>query len=859
MKKKVLAMLLAVVLAVGLLPATAFAANASGKCGDNVTWTLSDGVLTIDGSGPMNDYSVTYYTQAPWYSQRSKIHTVVIGDGVTTIGICAFYQCSNLTSVTIGSGVTEIGNMAFCECTGLTGVTIPGTVTSIGTSAFRECSNLTRVTIGDGVTSIGDYAFAFCYNLTDVTVPDSVTSIGSSAFSGPWLQSLGEFPAVNGILITYRGNDADVVIPDGITAIGDSVFSNRTNLTSVTIPNGVTSIGAGAFQRCGGLISVTIPNSVTSIGAYAFAGCSGLTGVVIPDSVTSLGDSVFSYCSNLTSATIGSGVTSIGSNAFSECSSLTAVTIPNGVTSIGAGAFQRCGGLTSATIGSGVTSIGAYAFAGCSGLTGVVIPDNVTSLGDYAFQYCGLTSATVGGGVTSLGKGAFYNCDSLVSVTIGSGVTEIGTYTFLGCSSLTSLTIPDSITSLGSAAFTGSRLTNIYYGGSEEQWDKLTQRGLDEALLYAIIHFNGDTTESENPYPDFVINRGVLTKYVGPGGDVTIPSSVTAIGDHAFEGCSSVTSVTIPNSVTSIGVCAFAYCSGLTAITIPNGVTAIKTGTFESCNSLTSVTIPNSVTSIGNDAFIGCKSLTAITIPASVTSIGNSAFGHSSYHFISHVYYGGSEEQWGDIICTITNRFTGETTTYPFANDGQERAGLYNVNIHYDSPMPDTPSEPENPFTDVKPGTYYADAVAWALSNNITNGTTATTFNPSGNCRIIQILTMLYRAQRDGGKATADDMAEAEKWAREMGMIGDGFDTSAVCTRSQAVMFIWQARGATPPTKDYGFVDVEADAAYLDAVNWAMENGVSNGDGNSTTFSPDKDCTRGQIVTFLYRAYVQSL
>ena len=125
---------------------------------------------------------------------------------------------------------------------------------------------------------------------------------------------------------------------------------------------------------------------------------------------------------------------------------------------------------------------------------------------------------------------------------------------------------------------------------------------------------------------DFVIKNGVLTKYVGPGGDVTVPEGVTSIGQGAFEWCHSLTSITIPDSVTSIGECAFSYCSSLTSITLPDGLTSIGKSTFEECSRLTGITLPDSVTSIGDSAFCGCEKLTSITLPDSVTSIGDKAF-----------------------------------------------------------------------------------------------------------------------------------------------------------------------------------------------------------------------------------------
>lgn len=167
MRKKILAMLLAAVLAVSLLPGAAWAEDAptSGTCGENLTWALEDGVLTIKGTGPMDDYHRDFSFLVPWYNY--KIHTVMIDDGVTAIGEYAFTYYNSITSVTIPGSVTSIGQYAFAYCRSLTGVTIPDGVTTIEYSAFEGCESLTSVTIPASVASIWHGAF-ICENLKDV-------------------------------------------------------------------------------------------------------------------------------------------------------------------------------------------------------------------------------------------------------------------------------------------------------------------------------------------------------------------------------------------------------------------------------------------------------------------------------------------------------------------------------------------------------------------------------------------------------------------------------------------------------------------------------------------------------------------
>ena len=216
MKKQLLLFLFA------LLPMLAIADD-SGSCGDNVTYTFvsSTGTLTIQGSGEM--------TSNPWSSYKDDIKTVIIKEGVTSIG-----------------------NNAFSSCYGLTSITIPNSVTSIGEWAFWFCSDLTSITIGNSVRSIGDGAFRGCSGLTSITIPNSVTSIGMSAFS-----------VCSGL--------TSVTIGNSVTSIGDYAFFGCSGLPSITIPNSVTSIGSEAFEDCTGLTSVTIGSGVTYIGKNAFS------------------------------------------------------------------------------------------------------------------------------------------------------------------------------------------------------------------------------------------------------------------------------------------------------------------------------------------------------------------------------------------------------------------------------------------------------------------------------------------------------------------------------------------------------------------------------------------------------------
>ncbi len=290
--------------------------------------------------------------------------------------------------------------------------------------------------------------------------------------------------------------NGDVVIPerlDGklVTSIDGSAFRDCEQITSVTIPDSVTVMGYQVFKGCTNLKSVTLPNNIAELQYSLFEGCTSLTSVTIPDSVTTMGDFVFRGCTALSNITIPNGVTTMGEKEFSGCTSLASVNIGDGLTSIPNRTFYGCTALSSVTLGKSINNIAEYAFYGCTSLASLTIPNVVTTIGNSAFYGCtGLTSITIPDSVTTIGTSAFNSCRSLQAVTIPDSVTTMVSGAFSNCVELKEITIPSSVTTIEAIVFSGcSGLTDVYFGGTEQQWNAINLYYGNDCLTGANIHY----------------------------------------------------------------------------------------------------------------------------------------------------------------------------------------------------------------------------------------------------------------------------------------------------------------------------------------------------------------------------------
>lgn len=497
--------------------------------------------------------------------------------------------------------------------------------------------------------------------------------------------------------------------------------------------------------------------------------------------------------------------------------------------------------IRSVVIEPGITGVGSYAFESCTGITSVMLPDGIAYIGDNAFLSCSaLKSVKLPDTVSDIGEYAF-SCSGLSVISIPDGVSMIPAFAFEGCKSMTDLMLPASLSGIDFCAFSGcSALSEVYCGSSKSAFDRAVDPSNAELLSAEHIHYN--VTDAQGHIQTVVTaptctEDGFTARSCACGYEYEKTDITPATGHQWGEW-----TVCVPASPDGEGVSTrtCAVCCATETKSIPKSEPTSDDPTpVEPAPTLPTPVKPTPIT------------------PAPSASVPPEPTPRST---------------------TPTNSPQGTTPSDPKPTDPVPDAQKpQNADPADPAPAESKPKVPKtvsNPFSDVRPDDYFFDPVLWAWGHvpQITDGTGKTTFSPADACTRGQVVTFLWRSFGcEEPKIIfcpfediqqSDYFYKAVLWAVEKG-ITDGtgdtmFSPQESCTRAHVVTFLWRAENAPNAGSDNPFEDVEPGQYYSEAVLWALSSGITDGTSN-TTFSPNEACTRGQIVTFLYRDLRQEI
>lgn len=666
------------------------------------------------------------------------------------------------------------------------------------------------------------------FEIPDLDTDAILSSFATAATSGDfgensrlhWEVSTG---VLSGKTLTISGTGAmpDFDFPNGnlapwwnyealgmLTSFGN--FKLEGELKKVVIKDGVTNVSNYALFCLPAATQVTLPDSVTRIGRYGIAMCSKLTGLSIPKSVTGIGD--FGLAGN----------------------GLTAVTLPDGLQSLGRGAFDSCASLTNTTLPAAITAVPGKCFADCTKLLNVKYAGTVTAIGDLAFESCkALTAAPIPETVTEIGASAFTGCTALTDVTIPAGVSTIPEDCFRGCTALTDIDLPGTVTHVGHNAFTGcTALKDVRCYGAAPAVEPGNSEAHSFEPAIVTIHYNPAmnwTLDADGKWQGYTVSdKGACTHTDYGTTERTVPATCGEAGrvDTICSNCGEVIStrelpptgahvwgngvVTTAPTETTPGVRTFT-CSGCGATEKRN----LTDAAGHKWDGGTVTTAPTETTpGVRTFTCTVCGQTRTEAIPATGASTCTGGPSCPSYglHDVAGPGYWAHE---GIDYC-VRNRLMSGVGAGTFSPDTAcTRAQIVKILYNRSGNQTDY-SYYYLPFTDVAPGAWYYNAVAWAYYNDVTSGTSATMFTPNAAITRQQLVTFLYR---------------------------------------YTVKYAPEFTGNAAPISAFPDAGSVANWAYA-AMSWAVGNGLIQGnahDNGLDYLDPNGSATRAQTATIIMR------
>ena len=758
MKKRVLSLALCLVLVVGLF--SGLTVNASAGKIDDLKKEIAEKLIKEKIEQLKEEFEIPDLDTDAILSSFANSAT----EGDFGVNNCLHWEVS--TGVLSGKTLTISGTGAMPDFDFPNGNLAPwwnyealGMLTSFGN--FKLEGELKKVVIKDGVTNVGDYALFFLPAATQVTLPDSVTSIGRYG-------------------IAMCSKLTGMSIPKGVTGIGDFGLAGN-GLTAVTLPDGLQSLGRGAFDSCASLTNTTLPAAITAVPGKCFADCTKLLNVKYAGTVTAIGDLAFESCKALTAAPIPETVTEIGASAFTGCTALTDVTIPAGVSTIPEDCFRGCTALADIDLPGTVTHVGYNAFTGCTALKDVrcygaapaVEPGNSEA---HSFEPATVTihyNPAMNWTLDADGKWQGYTVSDKGACTH----TDYGT---------TENTVP---ATCGEAGRVDTSCSNC---GEVISTRELPPTG-------AHVWGNGVVTTAPTE-----TTPGVRT-FTCSGCDQTRTEAIPATGTHDYK-----FTKTVAPTCTDGGYDLYT-CSGCGATERRN----LTDAAGHKWDNGTVTTAPTETTpGVRTYTCTVCGDIREETIPA--TGASTCTGGPSCPSYGLHDVAGPDYWAHKGIDYCVRNRLMNGVGAGTFSPDTAcTRAQIVKILYNLSGNQTDY-SYYYLPFTDVAPGAWYYNAVAWAYYNDVTSGTSATMFTPNAAITRQQLVTFLYR---------------------------------------YTVKYAPEFTGNAAPISAFPDADSVANWAYA-AMSWAVGIGLIQGnahDNGLDYLDPNGSATRAQTATIIMR------
>ena len=628
----------------------------------------------------------------------------------------------------------------------------------------------------------------------------------------------------------------------------------------------------GSFKLEGELKKVVIKDGVTNVSNYALFFLPAATQVTLPDSVTSIGRYGIAMCSKLTGLSIPKGVTGIGDFGLAG-NGLTAVTLPDGLQSLGRGAFDSCASLTNTALPAAITAVPGKCFADCTKLLNVNYAGTVTSIGDLAFESCkALTAAPIPETVTAIDKAAFTGCTALTDVTIPAGVSTIPEDCFRGCTALTDIDLPGTVTSVGHNAFTGcTALKDVRCYGAAPAVEPGNSEAHSFEPATVTIHYNPAmnwTLDADGKWQGYTVSDKGACLHTDYGTtERTVPATCGEAG-RVDTSCSNCGEVVSTRELPPTG--AHVWDNG-TVTTAPTETTpGVRTRTCTVCGDIREETIP----ATGAHDYRFTETIAPTCTDGGYDLYTCSGCGATERRNLTDA----AGHKWdGGTVTTAPTETTPGVRTFTCTVCGQTRTEA--IPATGASTCTGGPSCPSYGLHDVAgPGYWAHEGIDYCVRNRLMSGVGAGTFSPDTACTRAQIVKILYN--RSGNQTDYSyyylpftDVApgawyyNAVAWAYyndvTSGTSATMFTPNAAITRQQLVTFLYrytvkyapEFTGNAAPISAFPDAGSVANWAYA-AMSWAVGNGLIQGnahDNGLDYLDPNGSATRAQTATIIMR------